>query len=147
MRLRLINVPIPPQHVLGLAVGILLQFLLPYRLFSNPLVGRITGLALLMIGVALSAWAVVTVGDADITSKEELITSGPFAHSRNPMYLGWTLLFGGIGLALNGLWFIVLLPLVSLYTHYFDVVPEERALEERFGQRYHSYCRQTRRYL
>ena len=77
----------------------------------------------------------------------ELILQGPYRFTRNPMYVGVTLIQIGLGVAFNNLW-IALFALLALATvHFVAVLPEERYLSERFGDRYTSYLTQVRRYL
>lgn len=77
----------------------------------------------------------------------ELIFQGPYRFTRNPMYVGMTLLEIGLGIALNNLW-ISLFALPALATvHFIAVLPEERYLSEKFGEGYRTYLTKVRRYL
>jgi protein-S-isoprenylcysteine O-methyltransferase Ste14 len=76
---------------------------------------------------------------------DRLIRGGPYAFTRNPMYLVWTLGYGGIALAADAAW-PLLLPGVLLATDVV-VVREESALDRRFGVAYRSYAASVRRYL
>src|SRR5262249_1364413 len=71
-------------------------------------------------------------------SPKFLLMSGPYAFTRNPMYVaelalwfGWTILFGSIGVLIG---FIVLCVVVN-----YVVRREERAMEAQFGEVYHQY--------
>ena len=77
---------------------------------------------------------------------DKLVLGGPYALSRNPMYLAATLVYVGIALVLNAAWPLLLLPVVLLATHVV-VVREERSLERRFGNAYRTYKTAVRRYL
>jgi protein-S-isoprenylcysteine O-methyltransferase Ste14 len=77
----------------------------------------------------------------------ELILQGPYRFTRNPMYVGVTLIQIGLGVAFNNLWIALFAPLALLTVHFVAVLPEERYLSERFGARYQSYLTQVRRYL
>ena len=83
----------------------------------------------------------------DIASPNLLLTGGPYAFSRNPMYLGWGLIYLGIGLAVNSAWILALFIPVVAYVHFVDIRKEERRLEEQFGDEYLEYQRRVRRYL
>ena len=78
---------------------------------------------------------------------ERIVTAGPFALSRNPIYVA----FLGVQLAYawarpNG-WGILLLPLTIGLLHWAVIVREERYLAQRFGDEYQRYRRRVRRWL
>ena len=77
----------------------------------------------------------------------ELVLSGAYRFTRNPMYLGLTCIQAGLGLAVNNLWITVLAPFSLLAVHFLAVVPEERYLTEKFGESYRAYLSKVRRYL
>ncbi len=89
----------------------------------------------------------MTSADLDIESPTGIITTGPFAFSRNPMYVGWTLISLGIALAANNMWILLSLPVVIFYTHKFVILKEEQFLEEQFGDQYRLYKNAVRRYV
>jgi protein-S-isoprenylcysteine O-methyltransferase Ste14 len=80
-------------------------------------------------------------------SANAIVETGPFRFSRNPLYLGLTLLYIGLSLLLNTWWSLFLLVPVWLVMHFFVVRREERYLEEKFGETYLAYRRRVRRYL
>jgi protein-S-isoprenylcysteine O-methyltransferase Ste14 len=81
------------------------------------------------------------------TPTPTLILDGPYRLTRNPMYVGVTLLQIGIGVTSNNGW-IALLALVALMlVHFVAVRPEERYLSDKFGEPYRRYLREVRRYL
>ena len=141
------NVPIPPQHLIGLVLGGVAQALSPRVLFANPLVGDLIGLPLIAAGIGLAVWSVRAAGKIDIESPDRLLVSGPYAFSRNPMYVGWTLLYLGIAFVVNSVWIASILVPVAAFTHSFDVRREERVLGGQFGDDYVEYQRQVRRYI
>jgi protein-S-isoprenylcysteine O-methyltransferase Ste14 len=97
-------------------------------------------------GILLGAWAVRAAGNVDVESPSELVTTGPFAFSRNPMYVAWMALYVGIALVVNTVWLFVLLPVVLVVTHV-TVQREEHSLESAFGDEYRDYKDDVRRYL
>ena len=147
MRFQWRNVPVPEAHVVGLAVGILLQVIVGGRLFAAPWIGHAIGWPLIGAGAGVVIWSVLEAGAMDIAAPDALLTSGPYAWSRNPMYVGWTLLLVGIALTANAVWMLAMVLLVVLYVHFVDVRREERALEERFGEAYRAYRDRVWRYL
>ena len=141
------NVPIPEGHVTLLVLGLALQLWRPIQNFHAAWPRRILGWPLLLSGVLLTGWAVKSVQDQDIQKPSQIVTTGPYAFTRNPMYVAWTLIYAAAALLLNTAWLVVLLPVLLLFTHYFVIRPEEHQLERRFGEEYHRYCARVRRYL
>jgi len=77
----------------------------------------------------------------------EIVLSGPYRFTRNPMYLGLTCIQIGVGLALNNLWISLLAAISLLTVHFIAVIPEENYLTEKFGDSYRGYLVKVRRYL
>jgi protein-S-isoprenylcysteine O-methyltransferase Ste14 len=76
-----------------------------------------------------------------------LIVDGPYRVSRNPIYLGLTLLYLGVTLATGVAWPLLLLPL-PLWIVDRRIIPfEERTLERTFGDAYRAYRRRVRRWI
>jgi protein-S-isoprenylcysteine O-methyltransferase Ste14 len=74
------------------------------------------------------------------------VTTGVYAHVRNPMYLGLAFLVAGIGVALASDWTLVMLVAAALLNHYGVVKREERYLEAKFGDAYRRYRNRVPRY-
>jgi len=88
-----------------------------------------------------------TVNPLDPSQATGLVTDGPNAVTRNPMYVGMAGLLTAHAL-LRGGWRTAL-P-VAAFVGVIDRVqirPEEEALRERFGERYEAYCGRVRRWL
>ena len=76
-----------------------------------------------------------------------MVTSGIYRFSRNPMYLGFFLALAGWATYLSHLLAFALLPLFVLYINRFQILPEERALSDKFPQEYTAYKGSVRRWL
>ena len=76
-----------------------------------------------------------------------IITSGPFAYSRNPLYGVLALFHLAIALVWGNLWALLLLVPALLVIRYGVIAREERYLEAKFGEEYLSYKRNVRRCL
>ena len=76
-----------------------------------------------------------------------LVTSGAFTFSRNPMYLGLLLFLFGFALQVNIIGGVPLLILFVLYLNAFQILPEERAMLEVFGDEYREYMKKVRRWI
>ena len=95
-----------------------------------------------LLGVALRAWAA-----GHIRKNDALATSGPYAYSRNPLYLGSFIL--GLGFTIASGWWPLALLFVALFLGiYFPVMRVESAtLSQLFGNRYQQYAREVPLFL
>jgi protein-S-isoprenylcysteine O-methyltransferase Ste14 len=140
------NVPVPGPHLAAAVAAAGLHWIVPLRI---PL-ARGTRLALAgpmcSAGVGLAAWAVGSAGDADVESDSALVTSGAYALTRNPMYLGWSLGMLGLALGTGSAWLLAgYLAAASAIDREVDV--EEARLLQRFGAAYMAYRDRVPRYL
>ena len=140
------NVPLPETYLVGLGAGLVLQVVAPWRPPWPAVAGRAVGWPLLLAGLGLAVLAVRAAAEVRLDRPDRLVRSGPYAVSRNPMYVASTAVYVGIALVAGAAWPLLLLPGVLLATHVV-VVREERALEARFGAEYRSYRSSVRRYL
>jgi protein-S-isoprenylcysteine O-methyltransferase Ste14 len=147
MKFKWNNVPIPEAHLVGLLLGFILQRSIGILLFPNLKFLTILGLFLIVAGVSFAAWAVVVAGEKQMSSPANPIISGPFAISRNLMYLGWFDIYCGLALLINVPWLIVLLPVVLINNHFVDIRKEECLLTKKFSAEYPNYQKIVRRYI
>jgi protein-S-isoprenylcysteine O-methyltransferase Ste14 len=76
-----------------------------------------------------------------------LVTSGVYALTRNPMYLGLSMLLLGWAIDLGSLTPVVLAPLFIPLILHVQIRPEEHALLAQFGQDYARYCQRVNRWF
>jgi protein-S-isoprenylcysteine O-methyltransferase Ste14 len=140
------NVPIPERHLAALVAASGLHWVLPLPI---PL-ARSTRLVLagpmLGLGIGLVAWAVASAGAAEVETDSELVTGGAYAHTRNPMYLGWNLGVLGLAFGSGSAWLLAgcLAAAIAIDR---EVDVEEARLLQRFGARYMAYRNRVPRYL
>ena len=79
--------------------------------------------------------------------RHALITDGPFAQSRNPIYVGNTLLVAGAGLLFGVAWLIPAALAGAVLTQKLAIEREERHLAPRFGPAWEDYRARTPRWL
>jgi protein-S-isoprenylcysteine O-methyltransferase Ste14 len=120
------------------------------QVFSPPV--TYAGVLLIAVGLGLGFAALTRfrrAGTGIVPGSEStaLVRSGPFRFTRNPMYLGMTLILAGLAIVLGSLspLFIPFLFLVLMDRLF--VQKEERWMEEAFGEEYVAYTRRTRRWL
>ena len=142
----------PPFYALAVALAIYaLHRYLPISI--DPAIAR-WGWLLSLLGVALTAWAGATFRRAHTTinptvpsKASRLVTHGPFRFTRNPMYLGFALMLTGWALWLNNWAGFLGIPLFVAVVTVLQIAPEERALQDRFGEEYASYRQRVNRWL
>ena len=86
-----------------------------------------------------------TIDPSEHSSK--VVTSGLYAYSRNPIYLGWFLLIAGVGFRNASLLVLVIAVTMVLLLYQAVIVEEEAYLEKRFGDEYLRYKKSVRRWL
>lgn len=145
MRPWLRNIPLPQPHLIALGVGVGLGVLTGWVL-RLPSWLWLVDLLLVAAGLALIAWATWASARTHLANPDRLVTTGPYAMGRNPMYVGWTLAYVGIALTLASVWLVLFLPAVLVATH-LTVRHEEDRLRARFGSAYTAYAEAVRRYV
>jgi protein-S-isoprenylcysteine O-methyltransferase Ste14 len=81
----------------------------------------------------------------DFKAQNMLFTTGPFAYSRNPIYLGSLLMLFGLGIALRT--YLVVIAIYPLWFFSKSIKHEEALLEKHFGKKYLLYKAKVRRFL
>jgi protein-S-isoprenylcysteine O-methyltransferase Ste14 len=112
---------------------------------SWPWLPYCLGAVLVVSGVAIRVWAVLTLGRwfttvVRVAEDQQVVTDGPYRWVRHPSYLGLLLTLAGLGLMLTdwaSLLVAVLLPLATLV---WRIRVEERALRDGLGARYAEYA-------
>ncbi len=96
--------------------------------------------------IALAGVAVRAVASGHISKNAELTTSGPYAHTRNPLYLGSVMIAAGFAVAGRS-WWIVLALVILFVAVYVPVIRSEEAfLRARFPE-FDAYARQVPRFF
>ena len=88
-----------------------------------------------------------TVNPMSPDKASAIVSHDVYRFTRNPMYLGLALSLVAFGLALGNLASLAVVVLFAWYMTVFQIVPEERALAEKFGDAYAAYRATARRWL
>ena len=80
------------------------------------------------------------------TLPERLVTGGPYAYTRNPMYLGHVIFLVGLALTLHSV-LAALIAVASAVFFHARVRRDEKRLSERFGGPYAEYCARVKRWV
>ena len=111
--------------------------------FAGPLI--LIGLGLAAAGIGNFTRAATPVATNEPT--RALVTTGIHGWTRNPIYLGIFLVYGGIGIAAHSPWTLLLTLPLAITIRYGVVAREEAYLERRFGDAYRDYKACVRRWL
>jgi protein-S-isoprenylcysteine O-methyltransferase Ste14 len=148
------GVPWPPIVIaVTLAAGLVLGGVYPLNWPGlDDLAARLIGYGLGGGGLALIGWGVLSLHRAGATvlpdqPTDRLVTDGAFRFRRNPIYMGEVLAFLGLAQLTYNIWFAILAPVFALALLQLAILPEERHLEERFGEVYLDYKERTRRWF
>ncbi len=148
-------VRIPPPLVFLVAIGLgalLHRWVQVLPLPLPALVLRATTLSCAVLGGALLAAALGLFRRSGQQPEPwkptpEIISTGIYKYTRNPMYVGMALIQAAVGMQLGNGWILALIP-AALRTMYLTAVrPEEAYLTEKFGQAYVDYQRAVRRWI
>ena len=147
-----VRFPPPLVFVVCILVGIGLKQVQPFPTYLPRTLSLVAGYALVAAALGLLASAQLLfrrAGQNPIPWKPtpSLEFSGPYRFTRNPMYVGMTLLQMGLGLLLDNLWILVLAGPALAVVHVIAVLPEEAYLSGKFGEPYRHYLAKVRRYL
>ncbi|WP_350557643.1 isoprenylcysteine carboxylmethyltransferase family protein [Psychrobacter sp. CAL346-MNA-CIBAN-0220] len=107
----------------------------------------VTGLGVGVMGVTEFKKAQTTVNPHTPEKATDLVTSGIYQYSRNPMYLGLVLILLGWALYLSHVLAFVLLPVFIIYMSRFQIQAEEKIMMQKFGDKYQAYLTKVRRWL
>ena len=147
------NNRIPPPivtFICGLTIYYSKSFFNQFLNFSNNGIS----LFLLILGLIVFISAVrsfrkqkTTVNPLEPKQASSLVTSGIFRFSRNPMYLGMLIILLSISFKFNLLGGMIISLLFFIFITKFQILPEEEAMNELFGDKFTKYSDTTRRWI
>ncbi|MCK7459843.1 methyltransferase family protein [Idiomarina aminovorans] len=149
-----LELKVPPVLVVAVVAGLMWLTAHYTEAFNQFYVGqRAAAIFLLALGVLLPLLGIIgfrraqtTVDPRDPTKSTELVTSGIYQRTRNPMYLGFFFLLMAWGVYLGSVFSLWGLALYMGYMTRFQIIPEERILTETFGEAYKDYCQEVGRW-
>ena len=143
-------IPPPIVTIVFLFVIFFTKDLFRFSLTLPSLLGFIIILAgVMIIFIAARQFKAVntTINPIKPEKASVLVNKGIFSYSRNPMYLGMLLIIIGFSIIHNLLAIIVIMPIWIIYITYFQIIPEEEAMEILFEEDFVNYCKKTRRWI
>jgi len=150
----LMRVPVPWVFILVYLVGVAVQHFLPVviRLPNLASIIRVAGFVFVGVGIAVAFSAVGIFRKTKTTTvphetPSTLVISGPYRFTRNPMYVGLTLIYLGVAGTRNEIWPVIVLPLLLAYINFLVIPVEEQNLHGVFGVEYQKYSERVGRWL
>jgi protein-S-isoprenylcysteine O-methyltransferase Ste14 len=147
-------IALPPLIFLGfLAAAAVLEAVVPLpRLTAHALARYLAGAALAACGVVIIAmgtrrFLAAGTNIPPTLPTTALVVDGIYRQTRNPLYLGTTLIYLGLGVAAGSLWAIALVVPLLWVINVGVVAREERYLERKFGDAYRAYKARVRRWI
>ena len=149
----LLNTKIPPPIIAILFAVLIFYFSdsfayvdLPFKIYFS-LFFVLLGFFIIFSSARNFKKKETTVNPIKPEEASQLVTDGFFKITRNPMYLGMLLFLLGLSIY-NGLIVgLVFLPLFVGYITFFQIIPEESAMIEIFGEDYKAYMKKVRRWI
>lgn len=149
------GVIVPPPLIFGatLLAGLVLDwFVIPSMLALAPGQRFAAGGLLVLLGfvsivLALNLFRRAGTRPEPWQPSSTIVETGVYRFTRNPMYLGMTLIYAGIALALDSVSSLVLLVPLLIVIRYGVIGREEAYLERKFGEPYRHYRGRVRRWL
>ncbi len=143
--------PPPLIYLAVLLIGLGLSYLAP-----TPFLPRSLAYGLGAVLILIGAWIIISARRMMLRAgtaikptipTTALVITGPFRFTRNPLYVGATLIYVGIAVAARSLWALALLLVVLAVMQRGVIDREERYLERKFGADYVRYKERVRRWI
>lgn len=154
------TVPWPPIILIS---AVIIGWLMNSKLQSFagiPMVGHYliagllvwSGWLLIALAIAMDVWVLMIFKTHETNIRpdrpaESLVNTGPFAYSRNPVYVGNVAIMAGLAMVSGSLWYLLLAIAVFFLIQELAIKREEQHLAVRFGENWSSYSASVRRWL
>jgi protein-S-isoprenylcysteine O-methyltransferase Ste14 len=148
-----VYVPPPLFYVLTFFVAVLIQKRIPIDdAFFHVKAIKAAGVIFLIIALffllrSLRQFFLTKNTIILIRPASSLQTTGIYAITRNPMYVGLAILYLGVTCFIGNWWNLILLPFLILIVQEYIIKREEKYLELEFGSEYEAYKNKVRRWL
>ena len=148
---KIIRIPAPTVAIIHITIAILLGWLVPLPI-PAPMFVQNLGFVFAAVGFTLGILALIEFKRVRTALNPKnpirnLITSGVYRYTRNPIYLGFVFMLIGLPLSMGTYWGVILVwPLVT-FTNNMIIKREESYLTKEFNTQYLDYCSRVRRWL
>jgi protein-S-isoprenylcysteine O-methyltransferase Ste14 len=140
-------------------ISLVLDTIAFVRLYNNVYFGMSIAIACGIIGAFFGIWSILVqrskgkggplqIGNIEISPKtRNLVISGPYRYTRNPMLFGACMMYLGFGILLNKYSAILSVIMFALFMLRVIVRMEEKRLVEDFGREYQEYRKRTSMFI
>lgn len=133
----------------------MLEALAPVALPAPPLaIAAMFWLGILLVtgGVSITVYCLgeflrLETGIMPDRPARRVVSSGPYAWSRNPMFVGFAMIYAGASLTVPSIWPLLLLPAAVAYTSSAVIRHEEAYMRDRFGEEFDHYAARVNRWI
>ena len=143
---------IPPPIVTLLCIGIIYLFenKIEYSQHDFKAIGiifLILGLIIIFLAVLKFIKIKTTVDPTRPHKTSNLVISGIYKITRNPMYLGMLFLIMAYTIYTNNVVGSITIPIFIFYINKFQIEPEEIEMRKKFGESFENYCKKVNRWI
>ena len=143
---------IPPPIVTLLCIGII--YLFENKIEYSQHDFKAIGIIFLILGFIIIFLAVLkfikiktTVDPTRPHKTSNLVISGIYKITRNPMYLGMLFLIIAYTIYTNNVVGSITIPIFIFYINKFQIEPEEIEMRKKFGESFENYCKKVNRWI
>ena len=147
-----LNTKIPPPIVTLLSIVVIYFFedIIQYSHYDLRAIGvifLIFGLVIIFLAVLKFIKTKTTVDPTRPEKTSNLVISGVYKLTRNPMYLGMLFLIMAYAIYNNSIFGCIVIPIFIFYINKFQIEPEEIEMRKKFGESFENYCKKVNRWL
>ena len=131
----------------GLGIDRIRPLPMPLGLHGLLYSGILLALVLVLAGLCIYEFYKADTDVRPDRPDSTLITSGPYCHSRNPLYIGLTLVQVAVAMWFDNAWVLAMTAVSVVVISRYAIRREEHYLERRFGAAYLDYKQRVRRWI
>jgi protein-S-isoprenylcysteine O-methyltransferase Ste14 len=146
-----VKFPPPLLFLIWMLAGFITHWFWPMDIATSPALTYI-GIAVILVGLVIFVLAARTLKSAKTNVEPwkpttSIVSTGIFAYSRNPIYLGFCIVAIGVGILLNSFWVLFSFVPAAAMVYFMAIRKEEAYLEKKFAEDYTGYRSRVRRWL
>ncbi len=146
-----VKFPPPLIYIIAVLLGFILERYIPLAIHLNQTLWLAAGFAF-FIAIIFAVSALLGLRKAKTSIEPwrpttNIVDSGIFAYSRNPIYLSFICFGFGMAFSLNSYWIMLMMIPATWLIKTLVIAKEEQYLSKKFAEEYRQYCRKVRRWI